>query len=157
MLKDRYMIISTLCDGAFAKVVKSRGLQNDRFMALKIIKKMDKHREAAKLDITVLEKLADKNPYNKHLCVRMLNWFDCHGHVCIAFDMIGLSVFDFLKDNNYRPYPFVKVRYISNQLCYAAKFLHNNKLTLTLKQENILLVDLIRKRDSRIMSEQTFS
>ena len=26
----------------------------------------------------------------------MLDWFDFHGHVCIAFEMLGLSVFDFL-------------------------------------------------------------
>ena len=26
----------------------------------------------------------------------MLDWFDYHGHMCIAFDLLGLSVFDFL-------------------------------------------------------------
>lgn len=30
------------------------------------------------------------------LCVQMKEWFDYHGHMCIAFDMLGLSVFDFL-------------------------------------------------------------
>ena len=30
------------------------------------------------------------------LCVQMLNWFDYHGHICLTFDMLGLSVFDFL-------------------------------------------------------------
>ncbi|XP_045136695.1 probable serine/threonine-protein kinase dyrk2 isoform X2 [Portunus trituberculatus] len=142
VLQDRYKIISTLGEGTFGKVVKCRDLQNDRFLALKIIKNVEKYREAAKLEINVLEKLAEKDPYNKHLCVRMLSWFDYHGHVCIAFDMLGLSVFDFLKDNNYRPYSLDQVRHISYQLCYAVKFLHDNKLTHTdLKPENILFVD----------------
>lgn len=26
----------------------------------------------------------------------MIDWFDYHGHMCIAFEMLGLSVFDFL-------------------------------------------------------------
>lgn len=26
----------------------------------------------------------------------MKEWFDYHGHMCLAFDMLGLSVFDFL-------------------------------------------------------------
>lgn len=26
----------------------------------------------------------------------MLDWFDYHGHMCIVFDLLGLSVFDFL-------------------------------------------------------------
>ena len=30
------------------------------------------------------------------LCVRMLSCFDYFGHVCITFDLLGLSVFDFL-------------------------------------------------------------
>jgi len=30
------------------------------------------------------------------LCVRMLDWFNYHGHICISFDILGLSVFDFL-------------------------------------------------------------
>jgi serine/threonine protein kinase len=90
-------------------------------VALKIIKNVDKYREAAKLEINVLEKLADQDPKGKHLCVRMLDWFDYHGHMCIAFEMLGLSVFDFLKDNNYNPYPLDHVRHIAYQLCYAVK------------------------------------
>ena len=55
------------------------------------------------------------------LCVTLLDSFDYHGHMCIAFDMLGLSVFDFLKDNNYIPYPIDQVRHISYQLCLAVK------------------------------------
>ena len=76
------------------------------------------------------------------LCVKILDWFDYHGHTCIAFEMLGLSVFDFLKDNNYEPYPMDQVRHVSYQLCYAVKFLHDNKLTHTdLKPENILFAN----------------
>jgi len=31
----------------------------------------------------------------------MLDWFDYHGHMCIAFEMLGLSVFDFLVSNKF--------------------------------------------------------
>lgn len=65
------------------------------------------------------------------LCVKILDWFDYHGHTCIAFEMLGLSVFDFLRDNNYEPYPMDHIRHISYQLCYSVKFLHDNKLTHT--------------------------
>ncbi|KAH1021079.1 hypothetical protein HUJ04_010638 [Dendroctonus ponderosae] len=72
-------------------------LAREHSMALKIIKNVEKYREAAKLEINVLEKLADKDPDGVHLCVKMLDWFDYHGHMCIAFEMLGLSVFDFLS------------------------------------------------------------
>jgi dual specificity protein kinase CLK2/3 len=55
------------------------------------------------------------------LCVALLDSFDYYGHMCIAFDMLGLSVFDFLKENNYIPYPIDHVRHISYQLCLAVK------------------------------------
>jgi CDC-like kinase len=55
------------------------------------------------------------------LCVALLDSFDYYGHMCIAFDMLGLSVFDFLKENNYIPYPIDQVRHISYQLCLAVK------------------------------------
>ncbi|XP_030754062.1 probable dual specificity protein kinase madd-3 isoform X2 [Sitophilus oryzae] len=141
ILQDRYKIVGTLGEGTFGKVVKVKDMEMDHSMALKIIKNVEKYREAAKLEINVLEKLADKDPDSVHLCVKMLDWFDYNGHMCIAFEMLGLSVFDFL-DNNYQPYPLDQVRHISYQLCYSVKFLHDNKLTHTdLKPENILFVD----------------
>lgn len=51
----------------------------------------------------------------------MVDYFDYHGHMCLAFDLLGLSVFDFLKANNYHPYPMEHVRHISYQLCYSVK------------------------------------
>ncbi|XP_017796330.1 PREDICTED: dual specificity tyrosine-phosphorylation-regulated kinase 2 isoform X1 [Habropoda laboriosa] len=142
ILANRYKVLATLGEGTFGKVVKVKDLQMDHVMALKIIKNVEKYREAAKLEINALEKIATKDPEGQHLCVKMLDWFNYHGHMCIAFEMLGLSVFDFLRDNNYQPYPLEHVRHIGYQLCYAVKFLHDNKLTHTdLKPENILFVD----------------
>ncbi|XP_076240266.1 CDC like kinase darkener of apricot [Calliopsis andreniformis] len=142
ILANRYKVLATLGEGTFGKVVKVKDLQMDHVMALKIIKNVDKYREAAKLEINALEKIATKDPEGQHLCVKMLDWFNYHGHMCIAFEMLGLSVFDFLRDNKYQPYPLEHVRHIGYQLCYAVKFLHDNKLTHTdLKPENILFVD----------------
>nr|XP_033322404.1 dual specificity protein kinase CLK2 isoform X2 [Megalopta genalis] len=142
ILANRYKVLATLGEGTFGKVVKVKDLQMDHVMALKIIKNVEKYREAAKLEINALEIIATKDSEGQHLCVKMLDWFKYHGHMCIAFEMLGLSVFDFLRDNSYQPYPLEHVRHIGYQLCYAVKFLHDNKLTHTdLKPENILFVD----------------
>lgn len=53
--------------------------------------------------------------------------------------MLGLSVFEFLKENHYQPYSIDQVRHMAFQLCKSVKFLHDNRLTHTdLKPENIL-------------------
>ena len=142
VLQARYEILRTLGEGTFGKVVEVRDHNNKgKRIALKIIKNVDKYREAAKLEINVLHKLADRDPETKYLCVKMLDWFDYHGHICIAFDLLGTSVFDFMKDNNYQAYPLNQVRHISWQLVHSVKFLHENQLTHTdLKPENILFI-----------------
>ncbi|XP_043475600.1 dual specificity protein kinase CLK3 isoform X1 [Leptopilina heterotoma] len=142
ILANRYKVLATLGEGTFGKVVKVVDMLMDHVMALKIIKNVEKYREAAKLEINALEKISSKDPEGQHLCVKMLDWFNYRGHMCIAFEMLGLSVFDFLRNNNYQPYPLEQVRHIGYQLCYSVKFLHDNKLTHTdLKPENILFVD----------------
>ncbi|XP_014088131.3 uncharacterized protein Doa isoform X2 [Bactrocera oleae] len=142
ILHHRYKIMATLGEGTFGRVVKVKDMERDFCMALKIIKNVEKYREAAKLEINALEKIAQKDPHCEHLCVKMIDWFDYHGHMCIVFEMLGLSVFDFLRENNYEPYPLEQVRHMAYQLCYSVKFLHDNRLTHTdLKPENILFVD----------------
>ncbi|XP_076010878.1 dual specificity protein kinase CLK2b [Genypterus blacodes] len=143
VLQDRYEIINTLGEGTFGKVVQC--LDHERGgtqVALKIIKNLEKYREAAKLEISVLEKIREKDPNNKHLCVQMLDWFNCYGHICISFELLSLSTFDFLKANNFLPYPLNQIRHMAYQICLAVNFLHDNKLTHTdLKPENILFVN----------------
>ncbi|XP_072317287.1 dual specificity protein kinase CLK2b isoform X2 [Eucyclogobius newberryi] len=84
----------------------------------------------------------EKDPRNKHHCVQMLGWFNHCGHMCISFELLSLSTFDFLKNNNFIPYPLHQIRHMAHQICHAVSFLHDNQLTHTdLKPENILFVD----------------
>ena len=78
-MNDRYEILSTLGEGTFGKVVKVKDHEKEDYVAMKIIKNIHKYREAAKLEINVLEKLAKYDPRGKYRCVQMLDWFDYHG------------------------------------------------------------------------------
>jgi CDC-like kinase len=77
------------------------------------------YRDAAKIEVRVLDKLQQKDPNGENLCVQLRDRFDYYGHMCLVFDMLGLSVFDFLKDNGYRPYPLHQVQHVSYQLIKA--------------------------------------
>uniref|UniRef100_A0A8C4Q4M2 dual-specificity kinase n=1 Tax=Eptatretus burgeri TaxID=7764 RepID=A0A8C4Q4M2_EPTBU len=144
LLQSRYEIICLLGEGTFGKVYKCADLQRDRIrVAVKIIKNIRKYTEAAKLEINVLNVIKEKDPENKYsMCAQMLNWFEYHNHVCIIFELLGLSTYEFLRENNFLPYPLNQIRIIAHQLCAAVKFLHEINLTHTdLKPENVLFVN----------------
>ncbi|XP_034739730.1 dual specificity protein kinase CLK4 isoform X4 [Etheostoma cragini] len=142
MLRARYEIVCTLGEGAFGKVVECIDHSNDGArVALKIIKNIGRYREAAMSEVEVLEQLKSLDSDKKYACVHILDWFDYHGHICIAFELLGLSTYDFLKENNFQPFPIEHIRHMAYQIIRAVRFLHNNKLTHTdLKPENILFV-----------------
>ena len=57
------------------------------------------------------------------LCVKFLKSFSTtflkQKHVCLVFEKLGMSVYDFLKLNGYRGFPLSDVRSIAKQLLTA--------------------------------------
>ncbi|XP_074728919.1 dual specificity protein kinase CLK1-like isoform X1 [Strix uralensis] len=133
--------------------------REDRHVAVKIVKNVHGYSEAAAHEeIKVLQHLNASDPDSTHHCVQMLEWFEYHGHVCIVFELLGLSTYDFIKENGFLPLRLEHIRQMAYQICKSVNFLHVNRLTHTdLKPENILFVtsDYVeeynpkRKRDER--------
>ena len=102
----------------------------------------NKYGQAAHIEISVLESLGRVDPEGRHHCVRLRRHFMHRGHVCLVFDKLGLSLFDFLRKNSYQPFPVALVAHFGAQLLGAMQFMHSQKLVHTdLKPENILLQD----------------
>ncbi|NIG57998.1 dual specificity protein kinase CLK4 [Pontoporia blainvillei] len=151
-------IVDTLGEGAFGKVVEciDHGM-GGMHVAVKIIKNVGRYREAARSEIQVLEHLNSTDPNSVFRCVQMLEWFDHHGHVCIVFELLGLSTYDFIKENSFLPFQIDHIRQMAYQICQSINFLHHNKLTHTdLKPENILFVksDYVVKYNSKMKRDE---
>lgn len=109
-------------------------------MAIKIIKAIPKYREAAKMELKILEFLKRHDQRGDKYCIQMLNWFDYRDHYCMVFPLLGLSVYDFMKLNKYNGYPLVNIRDVARQLFTAVSYLHELGIVHTdLKPENVLL------------------
>nr|KAF6353070.1 CDC like kinase 1 [Pipistrellus kuhlii] len=135
-------IVDTLGEGAFGKVVECIDHKvGGRHVAVKIVKNVDRYCEAARSEIQVLEHLNTTDPNSTFRCVQMLEWFEHRGHICIVFELLGLSTYDFIKENGFLPFRMDHIRKMAYQICKSVNFLHSNKLTHTdLKPENILFV-----------------
>ncbi|XP_001370335.1 dual specificity protein kinase CLK1 isoform X1 [Monodelphis domestica] len=142
VLSARYEIVDTLGEGAFGKVVECIDHKaGGKRVAVKIVKNVDRYSEAAHSEIQVLEHINSTDPNSTFRCVQMLEWFEHLGHVCIVFELLGLSTYDFIKENSFLPFGMDHIRKMAYQICKSVNFLHSNKLTHTdLKPENILFV-----------------
>ncbi|NWX40765.1 CLK1 kinase, partial [Steatornis caripensis] len=142
VLSARYEIVGALGEGAFGKVVECIDHKvKGRHVAVKIVRNVSRYSEAAHAEIRVLEHLNASDPSSSYHCVRMLEWFEYHGHVCIVFELLGLSTYDFIKENGFLPFRLDQIRRMAYQICKSVNFLHSNQLTHTdLKPENIVFV-----------------
>ncbi|KAL8140812.1 hypothetical protein V2J09_006833 [Rumex salicifolius] len=139
-LTSRYKIHSKMGEGTFGQVLECWDQERKEMVAIKIIRGVNKYREAAMIEIDVLQQLG-KNDIGGHRCVQIRNWFDYRNHICIVFEKLGPSLYDFLRKNNYRSFPIDLVREIGRQLLECIAFMHELHLIHTdLKPENILLV-----------------
>mmetsp|Transcript_18041 Transcript_18041/g.31642 ORF Transcript_18041/g.31642 Transcript_18041/m.31642 type:complete len:248 (+) Transcript_18041:476-1219(+) len=72
----------------------------------------------------------------------MYDAFSFRGHYCMVFESLGPSLYDFLKRQQYQPFPISCVRDFAEQLLETLEFLHGFRLIHTdLKPENILLLN----------------
>ncbi|KAF5797760.1 putative dual-specificity kinase CMGC-CLK family [Helianthus annuus] len=139
-LTPRYKILSKMGEGTFGRVLECWDRQTREYVAIKVVRSIRKYRDAAMIEVDVLEQLA-KNNKGRSLCVQIRNWFDYRNHICIVFEKLGPSLFDFLKRNKYSPFPVDLVWEIGRQLLESVAYMHSLHLIHTdLKPENILLV-----------------
>ena len=104
------------------------------------MRNVDKYRHAAMLELEALATLEANDPPNRRRCVQLKEWFDYRGHVCMVFEKLGPSLYDFLRRNDYQPFPLSVVQSVARQLLGAVAFMHELRLVHTdLKPENILL------------------
>ncbi|KIR69076.1 CMGC/CLK protein kinase [Cryptococcus bacillisporus CA1873] len=140
VIGGRYKIVRLLGQGTFGKVVEARHIETRRKVAIKVIRAVQKYREASKIEIRVLETLRKHDPRNDNKCIHLDEYFDFRNHPCLVSELYGMSVFDFLKQNSFQPFPDKHIQDFAKSLLKSVSYLHSLKLVHTdLKPENILL------------------
>ncbi|CAH8378064.1 unnamed protein product [Eruca vesicaria subsp. sativa] len=115
--------------GTFGRVLECWDRETKEYVAIKIIRSIKKYRDAAMIEIDVLQKLVKTDKGRKR-------YFYIY-----VFEKLGPSLFDFLKRNKYSAFPLALVRDFGYQLLESVAYMHELQLVHTdLKPENILLV-----------------
>lgn len=106
-----------LGQGTFGKVVQARDKKrSNQLVAIKIIRSVQKYRDASRIELRVLATLKANDAENRNKCIHLRDCFDYRGHICIVMDLLGQSVFDFLKGNSFVPFPNSQIQNFARQL-----------------------------------------
>jgi dual-specificity kinase len=109
-------MIKMLGQGTFGKVVQARDRRRNELVAIKIIRSVQKYRDASRIELRVLATLKANDAENRNRCIHLRDCFDFRGHICIVMDLLGQSVFDFLKGNQFVPFPNSQIQSFARQL-----------------------------------------
>ena len=154
LLLGRYRVVRLLGRGTFSQVVQCRDVQAERQglveedasriaatgrrstdVAIKIVRAVERYRVAAEREARLLQAIdharralsaAARPPYATDGCVSLLGSFMLGGHLCLVFPVLGLSLYDFLRLNRFRPLFPAHIRHIGYQLLQTCAFLHDD-------------------------------
>jgi hypothetical protein len=133
-------VLSESGKGTFGKVLLCEDHRLHRTVAIKVVRRIRKYTEAARIEADILSQVNRADPEHGSLCVRYYFAFEHDGHFCMVMEPLGPSLYDYVKANGYKPPPLYCVQAFADQLLTAVAFLHELRLVHTdLKLENVLL------------------
>lgn len=139
-LGERYVIECESGVGTFGKVFACRDRTTGAKVAIKVVRRVRKYTESAHVEADVLRRVNRADVKGNSLCVRFYGSFEYRGHVCLVFEQLGSSLYEYSKALRHRPMPLYCVQAFSEQLLRAIAFMRDIRLVHTdLKPENVLL------------------
>jgi serine/threonine protein kinase len=124
VLHNRYRVVRKLGWGHFSTVWLCRDLDDEKYVALKVVKSAQHYTETAADEIRLLEVIRDADPFdsNHERVVKLLNHFTVQGingkHTCLVFEALGCSLYKLVVKNNYQGLAIHQVKSIIKQVSY---------------------------------------
>ncbi|CAG9312762.1 unnamed protein product [Blepharisma stoltei] len=136
----RYEIHSILGKGSFGQVCLCFDHKRKENVAIKIIKNKKRFHFQASFEIRILQSLLENDPDDKRNIVRIKNYFLFRNHICIAFELLQINLYQLLHKNHFNGVSLKLIKKIAIQLLVSLQFLAENQVIhCDLKPENILL------------------
>ncbi|OMJ66215.1 hypothetical protein SteCoe_37026 [Stentor coeruleus] len=149
LIKDhiafRYEIIALIGKGSFGQVLEVYDHKEKNNIALKVIKNKKKFSQQAKIEIEILEAVKSFDQGKVSNIIEIQEDFIFRNHICIAFELYSLNLYELLKRNSFKGLSFGFIKKIALQLFQSLKTLEECQIIhCDLKPENILLMNMTR-------------
>lgn len=137
----KYTILDLLGTGTFGQVFRCQKDGTKEVVAIKIIKNKPAYHTQGQLEAKIAKLLNQKfDPNDDRYIVRLQDYFECRGHICLVFELLSMSLLDILTQNQFRGLPLNVVQRFTRQILTALVTLQEAEVIhCDLKPENILL------------------
>ncbi|XP_073743098.1 dual specificity tyrosine-phosphorylation-regulated kinase 4 isoform X8 [Callorhinus ursinus] len=126
----RYEVLEMIGKGSFGQVAKCLDHKNNELVALKIIRNKKRFHHQALVELKILEALRRKDKDNTHNVVHMKDFFYFRNHLCITFELLGINLYELMKNNSFQGFSLSIVRRFTLsvlkclQMLYVEKIIH---------------------------------
>ncbi|XP_021777602.2 dual specificity tyrosine-phosphorylation-regulated kinase 4 isoform X8 [Papio anubis] len=136
----RYEVLEMIGKGSFGQVAKCLDHKNNELVALKIIRNKKRFHQQALVELKILEALRKKDKDNTYNVVHMKDFFYFRNHFCITFELLGINLYELMKNNNFQGFSLSIVRRFTLSVLKCLQMLSVEKIIhCDLKPENIVL------------------
>ncbi|ORX92997.1 hypothetical protein K493DRAFT_302966 [Basidiobolus meristosporus CBS 931.73] len=136
----RYEVLEILGKGSFGQVIKAFDHKTDQVVAIKMIRNKSRFHTQALIEVKILESIRKWDPDDAHNLVHMHDHFYFRNHLCIAFELLSINLYEFIKSNSFKGCSINLIRRFTIQIIRALTLLSKHRVIhCDLKPENILL------------------
>uniref|UniRef100_A0A3Q1B4R0 Protein kinase domain-containing protein n=1 Tax=Amphiprion ocellaris TaxID=80972 RepID=A0A3Q1B4R0_AMPOC len=140
-LGNCHVVEDILGEGSFGIVAKCRNTETTKIEAVKVNKSEEGVLEVAMDEIAILKRLRRLNPDTCNI-VQCNGFFFDKETICLSFELLDLSLQDYLQEKNPRGLTTRELRPILHQMATALSHLHSSGIIhADLKPPNVMVVN----------------
>ncbi|XP_049623398.1 dual specificity tyrosine-phosphorylation-regulated kinase 3-like [Suncus etruscus] len=139
-LAYRYEVLKIIGKGSFGQVAQVYDHKLQQYVAVKMVRNKECLHHQATVEIRILEHLKKQDKTGSMNVIHMLESFTFRNHVCMAFELLSLDLYELIKKNKFQGFSMQLVHNFAQSILQSLDALHKNKIIhCDLKPENILL------------------
>lgn len=117
---NSFEVIQEVGIGTFGRVLECLDTEQNRKVAIKVVRSIKRYTESAAIEAGILKDVGRRSrDRDNNLCVELFGDFEFSGHYCLVFESLGRSLYDYLKKNDYQPFPFSMALAFTRQILEA--------------------------------------